>query len=63
MTAMEEPIVIGDAAVQPQASFGLALALPGESDADALLHRADLAMYQAKQQKRTGYAVSGHVAA
>ena len=56
MTAMEEPVPIGDAAVQPQASFGVALALPGE-DADALLHRADTAMYRAKQDRTTGYAV------
>ncbi|GAA2661671.1 hypothetical protein Adu01nite_93150 [Paractinoplanes durhamensis] len=57
MAAMQEPVRIGDTAVQPQASFGIALALPGEDDADALLHRADLAMYQAKQNRTTGYAV------
>ncbi|GAA2661663.1 GGDEF domain-containing protein [Paractinoplanes durhamensis] len=55
--AMQEPVAIGDIAVQPQASFGIALALPGEDDADALLHRADLAMYQAKQNRTSGYAV------
>ncbi|GIF25361.1 diguanylate cyclase (GGDEF)-like protein [Actinoplanes tereljensis] len=57
MAAMREPVLIGEVAVQPQASFGIALALAGEDDADALLHRADLAMYQAKQKRTTGYAV------
>ncbi|GIM88275.1 GGDEF domain-containing protein [Paractinoplanes toevensis] len=61
MAAMREPVEIGDVAVQPQASFGIVLALPGEDDADALLHRADTAMYQAKQNRTTGYAV--HVTA
>jgi len=56
MTAMAEPVEIGSVAVQPQASFGIALGRPGE-DADALLHRADLAMYQAKEKRVTGYAV------
>ena len=56
MTAMEEPVEVGAVAVQPQASFGIALGRPGE-DADALLHRADLAMYRAKENKVTGYAV------
>ncbi|MEU4240667.1 GGDEF domain-containing protein [Actinoplanes sp. NPDC026619] len=55
--AMQEPVEIGEVAVQPQASFGIALALSGEDDADALLHRADLAMYQAKENRTTGYAV------
>ncbi|MEU4240668.1 GGDEF domain-containing protein [Actinoplanes sp. NPDC026619] len=55
--AMQEPVDVGEAAVQPQASFGIALALPGEDDADALLRRADLAMYQAKENRTTGYAV------
>ena len=31
MTAMEEPVVVGSVAVQPQASFGIALARPGET--------------------------------
>jgi diguanylate cyclase (GGDEF)-like protein len=57
ISAMQEPVEIGDVAVQPQASFGIALARPGETDADALLRRADLAMYRAKQNRTTGYAV------
>jgi diguanylate cyclase (GGDEF)-like protein len=56
-TAMQEPVILGDAAVQPQASFGVALTAPGETDADALLRRADAAMYRAKQNRTTGFAV------
>ncbi|GIF25360.1 diguanylate cyclase (GGDEF)-like protein [Actinoplanes tereljensis] len=62
IAAMQEPVAIGDIAVQPQASFGIALAERGETDVDALLHRADMAMYQAKQDRKTGYAVYAEVA-
>ena len=57
MTAMEVPVALGDAMVQPQASFGVALAGPGEADPDELMRRADLAMYRAKQVGVTGFAV------
>ncbi len=38
--AMREPIIIGDTAIQPRAGFGITVANPGETDADAVLHRA-----------------------
>jgi diguanylate cyclase (GGDEF)-like protein len=57
MTAMEVPVALGDVMLQPQASFGVALAGPGEADPDELMRRADLAMYRAKELGVTGYAV------
>ncbi|GIJ52885.1 sensor domain-containing diguanylate cyclase [Virgisporangium aurantiacum] len=44
---------LGDRRVQVRASIGVAWARPGDMDADALVARADTAMYQAKRQ-RTG---------
>jgi diguanylate cyclase (GGDEF)-like protein len=47
--AMAEPIDVGQTMVQPNASIGLAMSTPGEQASDALLHRADVAMYEAKK--------------
>ena len=49
--AMAEPIDVGPTVVQPNASIGLAISGPGEQATDDLLHRADVAMYQAKKQR------------
>jgi diguanylate cyclase (GGDEF)-like protein/PAS domain S-box-containing protein len=45
---------LGGRHVQVRASIGVAWARPGEGDGDALVARADAAMYQAKRQ-RTGH--------
>ena len=47
-TAMAEPIDVGATVVQPAASIGLAISEPGDNDFEALLNRADLAMYETK---------------
>ena len=49
---LDLPVLIKDAPIQIRASIGIALAEPGQVAADELLHRADLAMYQAKAQGR-----------
>ncbi len=48
--ALRAPVVVGGELLYPEASVGVALAAPGDMDAGALLHRADLAMYQHKQR-------------
>src|SRR6185369_8176510 len=42
---MQIPIMIGDVAVQIRAALGITVATPGETDSDALMHRAAQAMY------------------
>ncbi|GIE98672.1 hypothetical protein Ari01nite_61370 [Paractinoplanes rishiriensis] len=49
---MDQPILIGDTAMQPRASIGIALSAPGELTAEELLQRADEAMYVAKAATR-----------
>ncbi|WP_198287080.1 diguanylate cyclase domain-containing protein [Frankia sp. QA3] len=44
------PIDLGDATVQVDASIGVALPEPGQTDADQVLRAADIAMYKAKRQ-------------
>jgi diguanylate cyclase len=61
LDAMAEPVLVDGVLIPPQASFGVALAAPGELDADAVLRRADTAMYRAKQEKTTMYAVDDTV--
>ncbi|SDT47368.1 GGDEF domain-containing protein [Actinoplanes derwentensis] len=51
--AMREPVLIGDLMVQPRAGFGVAVAEPGETDADTLLHRAGLALSENRVSDRT----------
>ncbi|MEV4518154.1 bifunctional diguanylate cyclase/phosphodiesterase [Dactylosporangium sp. NPDC049525] len=52
VAATEQPIPFGDQTLRASASIGVAIGRPGECTTDELLHRADLAMYQAK--RRTG---------
>jgi diguanylate cyclase (GGDEF)-like protein len=47
---LDEPFVINDITVQIEASTGIALYPDHASDADGLLQRADVAMYQAKEE-------------
>ncbi|MEV4140687.1 bifunctional diguanylate cyclase/phosphodiesterase [Dactylosporangium sp. NPDC049742] len=48
--ATEQPIPFGDQTLRASASIGVAVGGPGECTADELLHRADLAMQQAKRR-------------
>lgn len=52
------PVAIGRGQrVQTSISVGVAMALPGEADAAAWLHRADEALYEAKRRGRDRYAL------
>lgn len=51
VTKLAEPYACANRAKMPvTASVGLAVRIPRDHDADALIHRADLAMYDAKAQ-------------
>ncbi|HKT00578.1 MAG TPA: GGDEF domain-containing protein [Rugosimonospora sp.] len=52
ITDLQTPVLIGDTPVQMRASIGIAVSRSGRLTPDELLHHADLAMYQAKQQAR-----------
>ena len=58
LTAMREPFVIDDHTVGVSASLGLVLPEPGEAEvsADALLRRADAAMYVSKRRGKNALA-------
>jgi diguanylate cyclase len=51
--AIVGPFVIGERPMNASAGIGAAVSEPGELSADELLHRADVAMYDAKQSRRT----------
>ena len=56
-----QPVMVGDTLVPVRASIGIALCAPGELGLDALIHHADVAMYQAKAQSRlTGTSAFHH---
>jgi diguanylate cyclase (GGDEF)-like protein len=55
-TAFDEPFVIGDLSVDVNASLGIALFPDHAADAETLMKRADVAMYDAKQSQ-SGFAV------
>ncbi len=55
---LEMPVMIGDVVVQIRSAIGIALAEPGESDGDAVMQRADEAMYANKRLLRTGDAAA-----
>ena len=50
---------VGDLRVPLRASIGVAVSEPGEVSPDAIVHRADSAMYRAKQDATTSLAWSG----
>jgi len=53
LALVAEPLPVGNDRVSVSASIGVALYnRDDDSDADALLHRADQAMYRAKQRGR-----------
>jgi diguanylate cyclase (GGDEF)-like protein len=50
--AIAGPFVVGDRPMSASASIGVAVSEPGELSVDALLHRADVAMYDTKRGLR-----------
>lgn len=68
MAEMNEPLVLFDRTVQARASIGIALSGPDGTEPGELLHRADMAMYNAKRRRANswlfydgaqGYTVAG----
>ncbi|MFD1364969.1 sensor domain-containing diguanylate cyclase [Actinoplanes sichuanensis] len=57
--ALAEPITVGGATLSSTASIGIALSGPDVTGTDELLQRADVAMYQAKRAKDSGWALAG----
>ena len=54
LAAVTEPLAVEDRVVHITASLGIALAEPGD-DPTSLLRNADIAMYQAKSEHRSGF--------
>ena len=54
ISALGEPLAIGDHVTHVTASLGIALAKPSDNPV-SLLRNADIAMYQAKAQQRPGF--------
>ena len=54
---LDDPIGVGPTEVSVQVSIGIAVVSPGTIDAQALLGRADAAMYGAKREGSTGIVV------
>jgi diguanylate cyclase (GGDEF)-like protein/PAS domain S-box-containing protein len=52
---LARPVTVNGVEVRPRASIGVALAEPGRSETDEVLHRADTAMYHAKRAGTTGW--------
>jgi diguanylate cyclase (GGDEF)-like protein len=52
LRAIREPILAGDSRVEIGASIGIASCRAANTDAEALLHEADIAMYRAKRDGR-----------
>jgi predicted signal transduction protein with EAL and GGDEF domain len=57
LDVLTEPIELGDRSVSISASIGIATADDGRATADALLGRADVAMYRAKRDGKSCYRV------
>ena len=51
LAEMDHPVPVGEHQLYARASIGVAVAGPGDTDADQLLHRADIAMYGAKRRR------------
>jgi diguanylate cyclase (GGDEF)-like protein/PAS domain S-box-containing protein len=57
IAAAREPITVGTHTVQVGASIGVSVSHPNRHSPDTAIRYADIAMYQAKQAGRGGYAV------
>jgi diguanylate cyclase (GGDEF)-like protein len=55
LTALSEPVVIGDIEVRSGASVGIAVYGPDSTDSEMLLSHADIALYRAKSEGRGTY--------
>jgi diguanylate cyclase (GGDEF)-like protein len=55
LSAIREPIRVGDGSIEISASIGVAYCPVDGKDADALLHAADIAMYRAKHDGRNAF--------
>ena len=51
LAEMDHPVLAGGHELYARASIGVAVAEPGHTDADELLHHADIAMYGAKRRQ------------
>jgi diguanylate cyclase (GGDEF)-like protein/PAS domain S-box-containing protein len=58
LAAMRPPLAFAGRSIAFSATLGVAVRRAGETDGDALLKRADDALYAAKREGRGGYAVS-----
>jgi diguanylate cyclase (GGDEF)-like protein len=56
LKAFEEPFILGELPIEIEVSVGIALYSKPSGDADLLMHQAEIAMYQAKEE-RSGYCV------
>lgn len=56
---MQQPVVCGPVSLRSSASIGIAVARPDGSPSDAIVHQADLAMYEAKRAGGARYCVAG----
>ena len=59
LAVLREPVIIGGHRLQTTTSIGIAMIPDDGSDANALVQRADQAMYRAKQQGRNTYRFYG----
>lgn len=50
--AVEQPVLLGESAITPRASFGIVLSPPASKDIDGLMRKADSLMYQDKLSRR-----------
>jgi diguanylate cyclase (GGDEF)-like protein len=50
--AMEQPVLLAEAVLTPQASYGIVISPPAVRDSDALMRQADSLMYQNKLARR-----------
>lgn len=57
LDAIRAPLTIGEVALAPRASIGLAVANADVASVDILMQRADLALYEAKEHGRDTYFV------
>ncbi|MDQ1652897.1 MAG: hypothetical protein QOI35_2097, partial [Cryptosporangiaceae bacterium] len=57
--AVSMPVDVGEAIVTVGASVGVAVDHDGEASTDTMMHRADVAMYEAKHRGKGAYEISG----